>query len=629
MDASKGNTTVVASHFRSPLTMATLRQSLDQLSQHWHGMSESLSQLLHEFDAVVTRSGQQVRDRPSESAKLWAVLAQIGQFDFPALASATGDLIDADPAAEAISISECSSPVDDITVSITAVQVTLQQLGALMLEQGQALTLHAKRLRSSKAAIVAFCSSGDVPSTTVKSVVQHAAIKPPTVGAAAAATGRGKRPEAGAQSNVAPQQHKKKSGAASSDAKPITADAQAESVAASTRFVELPSTTPFVPHLASVTRNRWATSASFSDSSRVVDTNTEVQTLSSLPSYDTTSICALLASILDEAVLTDASSVELINSLELGSVDNTAQISWQLPRESEGVAMARGSAGHRLVLLQNPEAGAFQWHSAFMLAQSGGHRHRLWIHDVVHIAGGGDDEPTDDQGSKVEIALTVSVDDDGNVIARCGWSSPSDGDEAAPFASAFRSLRLRQLKDAAVAVAERLRVSLTAAVAAAPSGAEGGVLTRKEAAAKGAAAAPPPKADAPVARVAKAIIAGVTAPVANFTSGVVNAGFPKAFPHIHEPLMDSFNCAWIDEGVLRQGFLYVTASYICFQASMLSGKFEIDNRDVKQFYKRATAKIMQNAIEIELVTGESYLLSSFLQRDAAFELLFQTWTNRT
>lgn len=102
--------------------------------------------------------------------------------------------------------------------------------------------------------------------------------------------------------------------------------------------------------------------------------------------------------------------------------------------------------------------------------------------------------------------------------------------------------------------------------------------------------------------------------------------FRKAFPHLNgEPVKDVFNCALLEGALLRQGYLFATPQYLCFQSTVLAGQFALEWAEVRDLKKKKNFLMMNNSIEIATVDGATYFLTSFLQRDDSFKQLYQMW----
>jgi hypothetical protein len=101
--------------------------------------------------------------------------------------------------------------------------------------------------------------------------------------------------------------------------------------------------------------------------------------------------------------------------------------------------------------------------------------------------------------------------------------------------------------------------------------------------------------------------------------------FRKHFPHLaHEALVDSFSCALSKGAIVKQGFLYATANWICFVGTVLEAKLEIPLEEINKFEK-ANTLVFPTAIEISTFTDEKFLFTSFIARDEALKTLHRLW----
>ncbi|RNE99937.1 uncharacterized protein Tco025E_08997, partial [Trypanosoma conorhini] len=86
-----------------------------------------------------------------------------------------------------------------------------------------------------------------------------------------------------------------------------------------------------------------------------------------------------------------------------------------------------------------------------------------------------------------------------------------------------------------------------------------------------------------------------------------------------ELLIDSFQCSYVS-GVHRLGRLYITTKYILFSSLMMTETLQISFADVTSIGKEQTMMIL-DGIVIKVVGGENYSFTSFVSRDAAFNIL--------
>ncbi|KAH9599243.1 VASt domain [Trypanosoma melophagium] len=95
----------------------------------------------------------------------------------------------------------------------------------------------------------------------------------------------------------------------------------------------------------------------------------------------------------------------------------------------------------------------------------------------------------------------------------------------------------------------------------------------------------------------------------------------QQFPSIpkSEPLIDYFQCSYAS-GVHRIGRLYITTNYILFSSVMMAERLQISFKDVKGIEKEQTMMIL-DGIAVRLNNGPTHSFTSFVSRDAAFNIL--------
>ncbi|PBJ77482.1 hypothetical protein BCY84_06311 [Trypanosoma cruzi cruzi] len=86
-----------------------------------------------------------------------------------------------------------------------------------------------------------------------------------------------------------------------------------------------------------------------------------------------------------------------------------------------------------------------------------------------------------------------------------------------------------------------------------------------------------------------------------------------------EPLIDYFQCSYVC-GVHRIGRLYITTNYILFSSVMMTESLQISFRDVQSIEKEQTMMILDGVV-IKLIDNETHSFTSFVSRDAAFNIL--------
>ncbi|ESL09987.1 hypothetical protein TRSC58_02285 [Trypanosoma rangeli SC58] len=86
-----------------------------------------------------------------------------------------------------------------------------------------------------------------------------------------------------------------------------------------------------------------------------------------------------------------------------------------------------------------------------------------------------------------------------------------------------------------------------------------------------------------------------------------------------ELLVDSFHCSYVS-GMHRLGRLYITTKYIVFSSLMMAESLQISFTNVSSIEREQTMMIL-DGIVIKLSDGERYSFTSFVSRDAAFNIL--------
>jgi len=87
-----------------------------------------------------------------------------------------------------------------------------------------------------------------------------------------------------------------------------------------------------------------------------------------------------------------------------------------------------------------------------------------------------------------------------------------------------------------------------------------------------------------------------------------------------ENLLGEFACA-LGKGVLMQGKLYMTNSYLCFFSGLFGRPLRvvIPLSDISSIKKKNVAMIFPTAIQVVLKDGKKYFFASFLARNTAFQ----------
>lgn len=86
-----------------------------------------------------------------------------------------------------------------------------------------------------------------------------------------------------------------------------------------------------------------------------------------------------------------------------------------------------------------------------------------------------------------------------------------------------------------------------------------------------------------------------------------------------------FSCAFVSD-ILLQGFLYITNRHIAFYSNVFGyiTKLLIPITSVARISKEKTVKIIPNAIAVATI-DERHVFSSFLSREAAYQLMVNVW----
>ncbi|KAG5498772.1 hypothetical protein JKF63_03060 [Porcisia hertigi] len=117
-------------------------------------------------------------------------------------------------------------------------------------------------------------------------------------------------------------------------------------------------------------------------------------------------------------------------------------------------------------------------------------------------------------------------------------------------------------------------------------------------------------------------VTGVTEAVRNNMEGVFRKGFPNLGS---EALVDFFNCAWVERSMPRQGYLFITPHWLCFQSAVSASNFSVEYDEIKDIVKSKSAKIFENAIEVQTHLNDSIFLTNFVKRDQAYNSLMSQW----
>ncbi|ESL07083.1 hypothetical protein TRSC58_05234 [Trypanosoma rangeli SC58] len=122
-------------------------------------------------------------------------------------------------------------------------------------------------------------------------------------------------------------------------------------------------------------------------------------------------------------------------------------------------------------------------------------------------------------------------------------------------------------------------------------------------------------------------VSGVTGAIKQQVEGL----FRKSFPNLaSEEIIETFNCALVGEGnpLPKQGFVFITPRWLCFQAGLLSANFSLEWDEIRDIKKQRTAKLLENAIAIHTHLGGTYFLTAFVQRDQAYSVMMKQWLRK-
>lgn len=90
--------------------------------------------------------------------------------------------------------------------------------------------------------------------------------------------------------------------------------------------------------------------------------------------------------------------------------------------------------------------------------------------------------------------------------------------------------------------------------------------------------------------------------------------------------VSDFSCAFVSD-ILLQGYLYITKNYIAFYSNVFGyvTKLLIPITSVVRISKEKTVKIIPNAIAVATADEIRHTFSSFLSREAAYQLMISVW----
>ncbi|KEG14866.1 GRAM domain containing protein [Trypanosoma grayi] len=122
-------------------------------------------------------------------------------------------------------------------------------------------------------------------------------------------------------------------------------------------------------------------------------------------------------------------------------------------------------------------------------------------------------------------------------------------------------------------------------------------------------------------------VSGVTGAIKQQTESL----FRKSFPQLaSEDIIETFSCALVDDGnpIPKQGFIFITPRWLCFQAALAHANFSLEWDEIRDVQKQRTVKLLENAIIVSTHLGGSYFLTSFVQRDQAYNVIMKQWLRK-
>lgn len=95
----------------------------------------------------------------------------------------------------------------------------------------------------------------------------------------------------------------------------------------------------------------------------------------------------------------------------------------------------------------------------------------------------------------------------------------------------------------------------------------------------------------------------------------------------NELLIDRYSCALQRDILLLQGFLYVSTNHFCYYTNIVGFIHQviIPISKIKSIIKKNTAFLFANAIQFETKTGQTYFMTSFVNRDLVYNQLIKLW----
>ncbi|CAG2105040.1 unnamed protein product [Medioppia subpectinata] len=107
------------------------------------------------------------------------------------------------------------------------------------------------------------------------------------------------------------------------------------------------------------------------------------------------------------------------------------------------------------------------------------------------------------------------------------------------------------------------------------------------------------------------------------------AEFRKLFAkHVptNERLIADFSCA-LQREILIQGRLYLSVNYLSFHANIFGWETVVSIKlaEVTALTKTNTIRVIPNAMQIIMDSGQKYIFTSFVARDKAFKRVYRLW----
>ncbi|XP_071524549.1 uncharacterized protein [Panulirus ornatus] len=111
----------------------------------------------------------------------------------------------------------------------------------------------------------------------------------------------------------------------------------------------------------------------------------------------------------------------------------------------------------------------------------------------------------------------------------------------------------------------------------------------------------------------------------------VSKGTKKFMRHFsdapsNEWVLNYFSCALVSD-ILLQGTLYITPNYFAFYSNIFGhvSRLLIPVSQVAGIQKERTAKIIPNAVGLQMLDGKTYAFGSLLSRDSTYKLMLHIW----